>query len=286
MPTSPLPPRPTRSLRPRRENSRGGSRRREGGGGRRGKCGCSAGAAGAGPSSAGWARRPRSVRSRGRRTRCSRSSARRRARRARRGPAGDGGIRDRTGGSARRCGRRRCRGGRWGWRTHTAGRPRHSWEGDTIADFDGSDNERFGWWVLLAGLFGSLVLVATIWGSLDRRPPGGDGANHPERAVHCQRILSEAGRDRFRESVEMSAFYPPVVPCAAGLLYRVFPGTPLVSQSVMLAFLGAGLLALFLLGRRLFDAPSGLAGARGFGPPPPLGGFFPPLPPPPGDGGP
>ena len=107
--------------------------------------------------------------------------------------------------------------------------------------------------------------MATIWVSLDRRPPVWDHANHHERAVHCQRILSEPGRDRFREIVEMSAFYPPVVPCAAGLLYRVFPGTPLVSQSVMLAFLGAGLLALFLLGRRLFDAPSGLVAALIFG---------------------
>jgi len=115
-------------------------------------------------------------------------------------------------------------------------------------------------WLLLAGLFGALILVVGMWVTLDRRPPEWDYANHLERAVRCHRSLSE-GWSGAGEILEMSSFYPPVVPCAAGLLYFLFPITPLISQSVMLAFLGLALVSLFLLGRRLFEAPTGLLAA-------------------------
>ncbi len=116
-------------------------------------------------------------------------------------------------------------------------------------------------WLALAALYMGLVVLVGTWVSLDRLPPVWDHANHLERAVECHRILAEPGHDRLREILESSAFYPPIVPCAAGLLYFVFPATPLVAQSVMLGFLGLALVCLFLLGRRLFDATTGLVAA-------------------------
>jgi hypothetical protein len=120
-------------------------------------------------------------------------------------------------------------------------------------------------WLLLAALFGTLSLVVAVWVTLDRRPPEWDYANHLERAVRCYQILSARGWSGVDEILEMSSFYPPVVPCAAGLLYFVFPVAPLTSQSVMLAFLGVALVSLFLLGRWLADAPTGLGAALLFG---------------------
>jgi 4-amino-4-deoxy-L-arabinose transferase-like glycosyltransferase len=113
----------------------------------------------------------------------------------------------------------------------------------------------------LGGLLLALGAVAAVWLAIDRRPPEWDYANHLERAVHCQRILSEPGHDRLREVMAMSAFYPPVVPCGAALLYRVFPVAPLTAQSVVWAFLAVGTLAVYGIGRRLLDAEAGLLAA-------------------------
>jgi len=108
-------------------------------------------------------------------------------------------------------------------------------------------------WLALGALLLLLCVVVSVWVSVDRRPPEWDHANHLERAVGCYRILSEPGHDRMREILEASSFYPPVVPCAAGLLYFLFPIAPLTAQAVMLAFVALGLGATFALGRRLFD---------------------------------
>lgn len=120
-------------------------------------------------------------------------------------------------------------------------------------------------WLLLALLFGFLITVTVVWVSVDRRPPMWDHANHLERAVTCKQILADPGRDRFREIMAISAFYPPLVPCAAGLLYLLVPVTPVTSQAIILGFLGVGLLAIFLLGRLLFDSQTGLLAALIFG---------------------
>lgn len=119
--------------------------------------------------------------------------------------------------------------------------------------------------LLLSGLFVGLALVAGIWITLDRRPPAWDHANHLERAVSCERILAEPGHHRIKEILEMSSFYPPVVTCVAGALYRLTGPDPLASQAVILGFLAIGLGALFSLGRRLFDAETGLLAALVFG---------------------
>ena len=119
--------------------------------------------------------------------------------------------------------------------------------------------------VQLAGIFGALAIVAAVWVQTDRRPPEWDHANHLERAALCGQILADRGLAGWGEIVKMSAFYPPVVPCSAGLLSLLFPPTPLAAQSVILAFLALALVSLFFLGHRLFDAPTGVLAALIFG---------------------
>src|SRR5262245_7550050 len=116
-------------------------------------------------------------------------------------------------------------------------------------------------WLALSLLFVLLTAVTAAWVLIDRRPPEWDHANHLERAVGCYRILSDPGRDRVREILDVSSFYPPIVPCAAGLLYFVFPIAPLTAQAVMLGFVALGLAATFALGRHLYDTETGLLAA-------------------------
>ncbi len=64
-----------------------------------------------------------------------------------------------------------------------------------------------------------------------------------------------------RRSSRESSFYPPIVTCAAGLLYLALPVVPLTAQAVIWAFLVVGTLAVFGVGRRLLDADAGLLAA-------------------------
>jgi len=116
-------------------------------------------------------------------------------------------------------------------------------------------------WLCLGLLVALLASVTASWVIIDRRPPEWDHANHLGRAVGCYRILSDPGRDRLREILDVSSFYPPIVPCAAGLLYFVLPIVPLTAQAVMVAFLALGLAATFALGRHLYDVETGLLAA-------------------------
>ncbi len=113
---------------------------------------------------------------------------------------------------------------------------------------------------LAAPLLG-LAAVMVFWLSIDRRPPEWDHANHLQRAVACHRSLSEPGHDGLAEIIAESSFYPPIVTCAAGLLYFALPMVPLTAQAVMWAFLVVGALAVFGLGCRLVDPDAGLLAA-------------------------
>jgi hypothetical protein len=115
--------------------------------------------------------------------------------------------------------------------------------------------------VPLAALLLGLAVVMAVWLSIDRRPPEWDHANHLERAVACHRSLAEPGRDRLQEIIAESSFYPPIVTCAAGLLYFALPIVPMTAQAVMWVFLVAGALSIWGLGRRLLDAEAGLLAA-------------------------
>lgn len=120
----------------------------------------------------------------------------------------------------------------------------------------------------LAGLLVGLAAVMVAWLLIDRRPPEWDHANHLERAVAGHRSLAALGRDRMREIIAESSFYPPIVTCAAGLLYFALPIGPLTAQAVIWAFLVVGTLAVFGLGPRLLDADAGLLAAFLFATPP------------------
>lgn len=112
--------------------------------------------------------------------------------------------------------------------------------------------------LVLAGSFAILAAIVLVWVALDRRPPEWDHANHLERAVLCARDL---GRGDFEAALDRSSFYPPLVLCSAGLVYRVLPSDALAGQLVILAFLGLGMVATYGLARRLGGGPAGLAAA-------------------------
>lgn len=114
-------------------------------------------------------------------------------------------------------------------------------------------------------LFLGLCAITVVWVTLDRTPPAWDHANHLGHALSCHRELAEHGLGGLPAILEETAFYPPLAPCAAGLLYFVFPVTPLVAQSVMLLSLGLGLLAVFRLASWLWDEWTGLLAAFLYG---------------------
>ncbi len=117
-------------------------------------------------------------------------------------------------------------------------------------------------WALVGGAFAVLVAVAALWLALDRRPPEWDHANHLERAVHCAQDLA---RGDVRALLERSAFYPPIVPCAAALAYHLAPSDAGAAQAVVLAFLGLGMTAVYELGRRVAGGTEGVVAALAFG---------------------
>jgi len=117
-------------------------------------------------------------------------------------------------------------------------------------------------WALVGAGWLALALALTVWLAMDRRPPEWDYANHLERAVHCAQDL---GRGDWRAIVERSSFYPPLVPCAAGLLYRLAPSDAAAAQAVILLFLGLGMAATYLLARDVAGSTAGVAAAWIFG---------------------
>ncbi len=117
-------------------------------------------------------------------------------------------------------------------------------------------------WAIVGGVYLALVVVAAVWIGIDRRPPEWDHANHLERVVHCAEDLA---RGDVRTIIERSSFYPPVVPCAAALVYRLAPSDAAAAQSVILVFLGLGMAAVYLLGRFVAGGAEGVVAAVLFG---------------------
>ena len=117
-------------------------------------------------------------------------------------------------------------------------------------------------WALVGIAWLAVAVCTAIWLTIDTRPPEWDYANHLERAVSCARDL--AARD-WRLILERSSFYPPVVPCAAGLVYRLLPTDAAAGEIVMLLFLAGGMAATYALGRALAGGSAGVAAAWIFG---------------------
>jgi dolichyl-phosphate-mannose-protein mannosyltransferase len=117
-------------------------------------------------------------------------------------------------------------------------------------------------WALVGGAWLALALALAVWLATDRRPPEWDYANHLERAVLC---AQDVAKGDWLAIIERSSFYPPIVSCAAGLLYRVTPSDVAAAQAVILLFLGLGMAATYLLGRELGGSTAGVAAAWIFG---------------------
>jgi hypothetical protein len=117
-------------------------------------------------------------------------------------------------------------------------------------------------WAAVALVFTAIVVVTAWWHALDRRPPVWDYANHLESALRCGRELSAGD---LGPAFARSSFYPPVVPCLAGLVSRAAPSDLVFGEIVMLAFLGVGMAAVHVLGRRLGGGGAGIVAATLFG---------------------
>jgi hypothetical protein len=117
-------------------------------------------------------------------------------------------------------------------------------------------------WALVGIAWLAIAVCTAIWLSIDTRPPEWDHANHLERVVSCAHDV--AARD-WRLILERSSFYPPVVPCAAGLVYRLLPTDAAAGEIVMLLFLVGGMAAIYVLGRALAGGGAGVAAAWVFG---------------------
>ena len=117
-------------------------------------------------------------------------------------------------------------------------------------------------WAAVGGTFAVLVLVAAVWLALDRRPPGWDHTNHLEYAVRCADDLT---RGDWSSILTRTAFDPPLVPCTAALAYRLAPSDIAAAQAVIIAFLGVGMAATYLLARRFSGWTGGVVAAVLFG---------------------
>jgi len=114
---------------------------------------------------------------------------------------------------------------------------------------------------LVAIGWAAIALTAAVWLAVDRRPPEWDHANHLERALLCTRDI-RAGD--VRAILERSSFYPPLVPCTAGALGLLLPPDG-AATAALIVFLGLGMLAVYLLGRRLGGETTGVEAALLFG---------------------
>ncbi len=117
-------------------------------------------------------------------------------------------------------------------------------------------------WTLVALGAGVVVAVAAAWTAVDGTPPEWDHANHLERAVHC---AGDLARGDWRAILDRSSFYPPLVPCAAGAVYRVWPSDAAAAQTVIWGFLVLGMMATYLLARRFAGGAGGVLAALLFG---------------------
>jgi hypothetical protein len=114
---------------------------------------------------------------------------------------------------------------------------------------------------VVAGVLAVVLTIAVLWLAADRHPPEWDYANHLEHAVLCWRDLAAGD---VRGVFGHSSFYPPLVPCAAGLVFRLIPSDIAFGEVVILAFLGLGTAATYLLGRRFAGGPGGVVAATLF----------------------
>lgn len=117
-------------------------------------------------------------------------------------------------------------------------------------------------WAIVGAAYVVLVIVAATWLALDRHPPEWDYANHLERSVAC---AADLARGDLTTLLARSSFYPPLVPCAAALVYAVAPVREASAQAIILAFLGLGMAATYALARPWAGGAGAVVAAITFG---------------------
>jgi hypothetical protein len=110
--------------------------------------------------------------------------------------------------------------------------------------------------------FAVIAIVASAWYTVDSRPPAWDYATHLENAIRCRHDLFAGDPAAV---FGRSAFYPPLVPCVAGLVYAAWPSDMVFGEIVMLAFLGLGMASTYVLARRFAGEGGGVVAAILFG---------------------
>ncbi len=126
---------------------------------------------------------------------------------------------------------------------------------------NGNDGARREW-ALVGGAWLALVLTLSVWLAIDRRPPAWDSARRLERAVRCAEGL---GGGRWATILDRVVVEPPLVSCAAGAVYRLYPSDVAAAQAIILFALGLGMAATYLLARDLGGAAAGVPAAWIFG---------------------
>jgi hypothetical protein len=107
-----------------------------------------------------------------------------------------------------------------------------------------------------------VVAAAAAWMAVDRTPPEWDHANHLERVVHCAGDLQHGD---WRAILERSSFYPPLVPCAAAVVYRGWPSDTFAAQAIVWGFLALGMAATYVLAREFAGGAGGALAGLLFG---------------------
>jgi hypothetical protein len=117
-------------------------------------------------------------------------------------------------------------------------------------------------WLLVGAAWLALVLALSAWLAMDRRPPAWDSARQLERTLVCADDVGALG-SRIRR--DRSGLEAPLVPCAAAVVYRLYPSDVAAAQVVIFLALGAGMAATFLLARDLGGASAAVPAAWLFG---------------------
>jgi dolichyl-phosphate-mannose-protein mannosyltransferase len=117
-------------------------------------------------------------------------------------------------------------------------------------------------WTLVAGAWLALVLALSVWLAIDRRPPAWESARELERAVQCSEHL---GVERSTSAVDRTSWKAPIVPCAAGAVYRLYRSDVAAGHVVIFLALGLGMAATHLLARDLAGAAAAVPAAWIFG---------------------
>lgn len=107
---------------------------------------------------------------------------------------------------------------------------------------------------LVGGAWLALVVVLAVWFAIDRRPPAWEDAGRLERALRCADDKSNALLDR-------GAPEPPLLACAAGAVYRLYPSDAAAAHAIVLLALGVGMAATYLLARDLGGVAAGVPAA-------------------------